>query len=73
MRCKACDKMLQEWELAYTDRETGEHLDLCGDCLSHSNRALAAGTALVDIEIEKDYNIEEDLFFEYVNHKAPME
>jgi hypothetical protein len=70
MRCKACDKMLQEWELAYTDRETGEHLDLCGDCLSHSNKALSDAEAMVDIETDIGYNRDEELFFEYVEEKT---
>jgi hypothetical protein len=70
MRCKACDKMLQEWELTYTDRETGEYLDLCGGCLSHSNKALSDAEAMVDIETDIGYNRDEELFFEYVEEKT---
>lgn len=73
MRCKACDKMLQEWELHYTSRDTGEHLDLCGQCLGYSNKALSDWDAIVDTEVDSSYNLEEDLFFEYVDDRATME
>jgi len=39
-RCKACDVILNEYELKKVDKETGIHLDLCNVCLSHSDEAM---------------------------------
>ena len=33
MRCRACDKMLNTYELKRKHKVTGEYLDLCSDCL----------------------------------------
>lgn len=40
MRCKACNMILENHELARKDRATGEFLDLCTTCTHHSNEAL---------------------------------
>lgn len=40
MRCKACNDILNDYELSRKDRETGEFLDLCGNCLTASNYAM---------------------------------
>ena len=40
MRCKACDTLLEAFELARVDKLTGEHLDLCSTCTHHSNDAI---------------------------------
>ena len=39
-RCKACDVILNEYELKRIDHQTGQHLDLCNECASHSNDAV---------------------------------
>lgn len=39
-RCKACDVILNEFELKKIDRSTGLHLDLCNVCVSFSNEAI---------------------------------
>jgi len=39
-RCKACDVILNEYELKRIDHQTGLHLDLCNVCASHSNDAV---------------------------------
>lgn len=39
MRCKACNKILEEGELLKTDKH-GEHYDLCGKCFSVSMAAV---------------------------------
>ena len=39
-RCKACDTIMNEWELKRIDMMTGLHLDLCNVCKSHSNDAI---------------------------------
>jgi hypothetical protein len=36
MRCRACDKVLNEWDSKRKDTFSGEYLDLCGHCLSQS-------------------------------------
>ena len=41
MRCKACNRVLEDRDLARKDRETGEFLDLCGECLVVSNDAIS--------------------------------
>ena len=33
MRCRACDKMLNTYELKRKHKVTGEYLDLCSNCL----------------------------------------
>ena len=40
MRCKACNTELTDHEATLKDKETREHIDLCGVCLGESNRAL---------------------------------
>ena len=39
-RCKACDVILNEYELKRIDHQTGQHLDLCNECASYSNDAV---------------------------------
>ena len=41
MRCKACDQLMTERELQYTDRKTGEHLDLYTFCRVESDTAVS--------------------------------
>lgn len=38
MRCRACDRVLEETELTKKDAN-GDFLDLCGYCISASNSA----------------------------------
>ena len=38
-RCKACDVIMNEFEMRRIDRATGEYSELCSDCLSASNEA----------------------------------
>ena len=40
MRCKACNIILENHELARKDKITGEYLDLCSTCAQHSNDSL---------------------------------
>ena len=39
-RCKACDVILNDYELNRIDHQTGHHLDLCNECASYSNDAV---------------------------------
>ena len=36
-RCKACDVIMNEFEMRRIDRATGDYSELCSDCLSASN------------------------------------
>ena len=38
-RCKACDVIMNEFEMRRIDRATGDYSELCSDCLSASNEA----------------------------------
>lgn len=37
MRCKACNTNLSDYESGLKDKESGEHVDLCGTCLAASD------------------------------------
>lgn len=39
-RCKACDVIMNEYELKRIDRVTGDYSELCANCLSASTEAL---------------------------------
>ena len=39
-RCKACDTIMNEYELKRIDRITGDYSELCSNCLSASTEAL---------------------------------
>ena len=39
-RCKACDVIMNEYELKRIDRITGDYSELCSNCLSASTEAL---------------------------------
>lgn len=52
MRCKACDKMLNDYETSRKDRLTGEFLDLCGTCHSVSSKAASDYNTTVDISVD---------------------
>lgn len=58
-RCKACDTILNDGELARTEPETGEFLDLCGACLSVSDRASHQyDIDAPDFDVEFNYGLE---------------
>jgi len=38
-RCKACDVIMNEFEMKRIDRATGDYSELCSNCLSASNEA----------------------------------
>jgi NAD-dependent SIR2 family protein deacetylase len=35
MRCKACNKSLNEFESTRKSKESGEYIDLCNDCYAY--------------------------------------
>lgn len=40
MRCRCCDKILNDYELTRKDPETGVHLDTCSGCLREIRESL---------------------------------
>jgi hypothetical protein len=40
MRCRACNVLLEDYESLRKDKQTGEFLDLCDECLHTSNQTL---------------------------------
>jgi len=56
MRCKSCDKILEDFELSKLDKIAGVAVELCSDCMYDSNMALLG----LDEE-EGSYMIEPDL------------
>ena len=47
-RCKACDVILNEYELRRRDRITDEHIDLCSVCHSASDEAIEENWSLAE-------------------------
>ena len=47
-RCKACDTILNEYEMRKRDRVTDEHLDLCGTCHTASDEAIEENWSLAE-------------------------
>jgi hypothetical protein len=56
MRCKSCDKILEDFELSKLDKIAGVAVELCSDCMYDSNMALLG----LDEE-DGSYMIEPDL------------
>lgn len=52
MRCKACDKMLNDFETSRKDKITGFYLDLCSDCFIVSSKAASDYDTTVDTLID---------------------
>ena len=64
MRCKACNTILDEFELMQYDKLTKLPLDLCLSCLSVSEKTLTDNDAVVDITYDREYNDIELDFYE---------
>jgi len=57
MRCKSCDKIMEDFELSKIDKIAGVAVELCSDCMYDSNLALLG----LEDEEEGSYMIETDL------------
>ena len=62
MRCKACNKQLNDNESVYKDNYTGEYLDMCNGC----RRAGYFSFNALDSEEDKKYL--QSLLNDYTNH-----
>ena len=56
MRCKSCNKIMEDFELSKLDKIAGVAVELCSDCMYDSNMAL-----LGPDEEDGSYIIEPDL------------
>ena len=56
MRCKSCNKIMEDFELSKLDKIEGVAVELCSDCMYDSNMALLG----LDEE-DGSYIIEPDL------------
>jgi uncharacterized Fe-S center protein len=65
MRCKACDRILDDYELAQYDKVTKIPLDMCISCLYVSDKTLSDIEAVVDTTIDREYNDMDELFEKY--------
>ena len=65
MRCKACNAILDDYELLQYDKVTKLPLDMCLSCLYVSDKTLSDIEAVVDTTIERDYNDETEVFEQY--------
>ena len=53
-RCKACDTIMNEYELKRIDHNTGHHLDLCNVCARYSMDAMQDAWSDSSTEIKLD-------------------
>ena len=65
MRCKACNVILDDYELAQYDKVTKIPLDMCLSCIYVSDKTLSDIEAVVDITIEREYNDMDEVFEKY--------
>lgn len=65
MRCKACNVILDDYELAQYDKVTKLPLDMCLSCIYVSDKTLSDIEAVVDITIEREYNDMDEVFEKY--------
>jgi hypothetical protein len=65
MRCKACNVILDDYELSQYDKVTKLPLDMCLSCIYVSDKTLSDIEAVVDITIEREYNDMDKVFEKY--------
>ena len=68
MRCKACNTILEEFEVARKEKATGEFIELCSHCFHQSNMAKYSDDdtlqAYTDYAMEPSYTLQVVLFAE---------
>lgn len=65
MRCKACNSILDDYELLQYDKVTKLPLDMCLSCLYVSDKTLSDIEAVVDTTVEREYNDMDEVFEQY--------
>lgn len=65
MRCKACNSILDDYELLQYDKVTKLPLDMCLSCLYVSDKTLSDIEAIVDTTVEREYNDMDEVFEKY--------
>ena len=65
MRCKACNAILDDYELLQYDKVTKLQLDMCLSCLAVSDKTLSDIEAVVDTYVDMEYNDMEEVFEQY--------
>ena len=65
MRCKACNSILDDYELLQYDKVTKLPLDMCLSCLYVSDKTLSDIEAMVDTTVEREYNYMDEVFEQY--------
>lgn len=60
MRCKACDTLLNQYELSAKDN-AGKFHDLCSGCLSVVRKSISDIDAKVDIAVDREYDNDDDI------------
>lgn len=58
MRCKSCDRIMEDFEISKLDKLSGVPVELCSACLYVSNRALLG---LDEEEYSDSYIVESDI------------
>jgi hypothetical protein len=60
MRCKACNKLLSEFESVRKSKDTGEFVDLCNDCYTHVRDDLQVIENYSLLHLQDDIDIEDN-------------
>jgi len=59
MRCKACNKLLSEFESVRKSKDTGEFVDLCNTCYTHVRDDVQVIENYSLLHLQDDVDIEE--------------
>ena len=59
MRCKACNKALNEFESTRKSRESGEYIDLCNDCYTYVKDELQVVENFDFMDLQDSIDIED--------------
>ena len=60
MRCKACNKLLSEFESVRKSKDTGEFVDLCNDCYTHVRDDLQVIENYSLLHLQDDIDIDDN-------------
>lgn len=60
MRCKACNKLLSEFESVRKSKDTGEFVDLCNICYTHVRDDVQVIENYSLLHLQDDIDIEDN-------------